>query len=327
MSPITGSIESTVIAACALAFFMLVAGAADGAKSDSPQQLIARADSSFDARNFEHAMKLYRDAIDAASAAADPSAQLEATAQIARCYLTQSQFEGAREWLDKATAMASDKHPGGFARYLGVKGRFEWREGRNDSAVAVFSQMYEYSKSHKMPVRAIDACRMMAIVSSPQEQIIWGKRGIAEAEAANMPENLPSLWNNLAAAYGDMKNFEESYQAFVKAREYHQLYGNETTKLYADYQVGWALRMKGDFDQALTWLRPALAAAEKAGNQDVQAQACEDIGEILIAKKDPAAGLVYLRRALDLFVKEGYREHSPAKVSALETRISEVEKQ
>ncbi len=325
MSPISGSIESTLIAACALAFIMLVAGAADGAKSDSPQQLIARADSSFDARNYEQAMELYHEAINAASAASDKSAQLEATAQIARCYLTQSQFEGAREWLDKATQMASDKHPGGFARYLGVKGRFEWREGRNDSAITIFKQMYDYSKNHKLPVRAIDACRMMAIVCSPDEQVIWGKRGIAEAEAANMPENLPSLWNNLAAAYSDLKNFEESYQAFVKAREYHQLYGSETSKLYADYQVGWALRMKGDFDQALTWLRPALAAAEKAGNQDVQAQACEDIGEILIARKDPAAGLVYLRRALELFVKEGYREHSPEKISALEKRISEEE--
>lgn len=307
---------------------MLVFGLvqASGASNPGPTELLAQADSSFDARNFEAAIALYKEALTAAEAKSDVSTQIEALSQLARSHLTQGLFEGAHEWLGKADAIASDKYPG-YARYLGVKGRLEWREGRNDSASIYFQQMYTYSKSIGLTARTIDACRMMAIVGTPEEQISWGRRGIAEAEAAGLPKELPSLWNNLAASLGDQKKFDEAYEAFVKARDYHWQYGSETGKLFADYQVGWALRMKGAHDQAMTWLRPSLAWAERLGNEEVQAQACQDIGEIYAAKKDPAAALTYLRRSLALFVKLGYREHSPQLVSDLEKRIAGIESQ
>lgn len=292
----------------------------------TPTELMTQADNQFDARNFTAAIDLYQRALAGATAMSDTSTQLEAMAQLARCHLTRNLFDGAKEWLEKAAAIASKDHPAGYARYLGVRGRLEWREGRNDNARELFMQMYDLSNAQNLPARAIDACRMMAIVGTPQEQIDWGRRGIAAAEQSGLLENLASLWNNLAASYGDQGDYVNACDAFLKAREYHWRFGNEIGKLYADYQVGWALRMKGDLDQALTWLRPSLAWAERLGNDDVEAQACEDLGEIAFARSDFRSAAAYLKRALEHFVKAGYRDHSPEKVAALEKRITEAER-
>ncbi len=292
----------------------------------TPTELITQADNQFDARNFPTAIDLYQRALAGATAMSDTSTQLEAMAQLARCHLTQNLFDGAKEWLEKAAAIASKDYPAGYARYLGVRGRLEWREGRNDNARELFMQMYDLSNAQNLPARAIDACRMMAIVGTPQEQIDWGRRGIAAAEQSGLLENLASLWNNLAASYGDQGDYVNACDAFLKAREYHWRFGNEIGKLYADYQVGWALRMKGDLDQALTWLRPSLAWAERLGNDDVEAQACEDLGEIAFARSDFRCAAAYLKRALEHFVKAGYPDHSPEKVAALEKRITEAER-
>ncbi len=291
----------------------------------TPTELMAQADNQFDARNFPAAIDLYQQALEGATTISDTSTQLEAMAQLARCHLTQNLFDDAKEWLRKAEGFASKNYPAGYARYLGVRGRLEWREGRNDNARELFMQMYDLSSAQNLPARAIDACRMMAIVGTPQEQIDWGRRGIAAAEQAGLLDNLASLWNNLAASHGDQGDYVSACDAFLKAREYHWRFGNEVGKLYADYQVGWALRMKGDFDQALTWLRPSLAWAERLGNDDVQAQACEDLGEIAFVRSDFHSAATYRKRALEHFLKAGYRDHSPEKVAALEKRINEAE--
>jgi len=312
----------TLVMTLSLAAVCFVRG---GDNPPTPIELLAQADSQFDARNFTAAIELYQRALAGATAISDTSTQLEAMAQLARCHLTQNLFDGAKEWLQKAAAIASKDFPVGYARYLGVRGRLEWREGRNDKARELFIEMYDLSDAHNLPARAIDACRMMAIVGTPQEQIDWGRRGIAAAEQSGLLDNLASLWNNLAASYGDQGDYVSACDAFLKAREYHWRFGNEIGKLYADYQVGWALRMKGDLDQALTWLRPSLAWAERLGNDDVQAQACEDLGEIAFARGDVRTAVTYLRRSVEHFVRAGYRDHSPEKVAEIERRIQEAE--
>lgn len=324
MTQFIGGNEGTIVAtiAAVLIAFALLHG--ENRPAGSSADLLKEADSSFDARNFARASELYQYALERATQEQDVSTQIEALSQIARCHLTQNQSDSAREWLAEAEKVAMEKYPSGWARYLGVKGRFEWREGRSENAAEIFKQMYSFSREQSLSLRAIDACRMLAIVGTPEEQLEWGLRGIEESEKAGMLENLPSLWNNLAVTYCDIADYSKAHDAFVKAREYHWRFGNEISKLYADYHVGYSLRLKGEYEAALKWLRPVLAWAERLGEHSAVGQACQDIGEVHIALGDTASGLSYLQRAFAELEKAGYSTNNPEALAELQRRIDEL---
>lgn len=292
--------------------------------SSSPYSLLAEADTVFQKREYERSRDLYEKVAQLAAESGDVSSQTEALSQIARCYLIAGDSAAARHWLEQAKALASPKLPPGWSRYLGVKGRVEWKAGDLLAAKQTFKDQFVFCRDNKLTSRAIDAVHMIAIVGTLDEQIEWGLKGISEAETAGEKRWLGPLWNNLAITYSDQKDYQMSYEAFLKAREYHWQYGNEANKLYADYHVGWVLRMKGDNDLALTWLRPALAWAERLENYDVMAQSLQDIGEVMIAKDAGSAGLEYLRRAEGYFRKAGYEQSGPDILTKLTTRIAEL---
>ena len=285
---------------------------------------LAEADKSFKARQYDEALKLYQEVLSQAKRTGDTSYEIESLSQIARCYLTQNQKDQAKTWLAQAQGVASPNYAAGWARFLGVKGRWEWRNNDSPTAATTFKLMFEYATEHQLAERAMDAALMIGITGNDSERIEWGLKGIKEAESTNSPGFLPMLWNNLAGTYSDIKDYDKAYDAYLKARTYHWLYSDETSKLYADYQVGWILRMKGDLDSALTWLRPALSWAERIQNYDVMGQASLDIGEITITRGDKQQGLAFLQRALDYYGKAGYPENNPEIYEKLRQRIIEL---
>jgi tetratricopeptide (TPR) repeat protein len=291
----------------------------------SPQELLAQGDTKFDGRLFDEATVAYQQAYDSALVAGDVSIQIESLSQLARCRLTQNDFDGCKIWLAKAAGIASEKYPG-WARYLGVKGRLEWRENHNDVATVTFKKMHDFAKAQNLPDRYLDAAHMVAITGSPKEQIEWGLRGIEEAEATGNLRWLASMYNNLAGTYSEQKDYEKSYEYYVKAREYHWRFSGEVGKLYADYQIGWILTMLGRYDEALTYLRPSLAWAERLGNDDVQGQACADLGDIAVAKGDKAEGAKMYRRSLGHFKKVGYEESAPDIFKKVEDKLAALGK-
>jgi tetratricopeptide (TPR) repeat protein len=302
---------------------LAVAGAAlQGAPSPDPS--LAETDSLFQQREYERSRGLYEKVAQLTEKSGDVSSQTEALSQVARCYLIAGDSAAARQWLEQAKTLASPKLPLGWSRYLGVKGRLEWKSGDLNAAKQTFKDQFAYCCANKLTSRAIDAVHMIAIVGSSDEQVEWGMKGIAEAEAAGEYRWLGPLWNNLAITYSDQKDYQKSYEAFLKAREYHWRYGDEIGKLYADYQIGWVLRMKGDFDEALKWLRPSLAWAERLEFYDVMAQATEDMGEILITGGDKSKGLEYLQRSRDYFKKAGYEQTGQEILTKLTARITEL---
>jgi tetratricopeptide (TPR) repeat protein len=285
---------------------------------------LAEADSVFQSREYERARGLYLKLVEQARIKEDSSRQTEALSQVARCYLIAGDPEAARYWLEQARVLATPILPLGWSRYLGVKGRLEWKTNDLAAARQTFKDQFNYCREHSLTDRAIDAVHMIAIVGNPDEQVEWGLLGIAEAETAGEKRWLGPLWNNLAITYSDQNDYQKSYDAFLKAREYHWQFGDEIGKLYADYHVGWVLRMKGDYDLALTWLRPSLAWAERLEFYDVMAQATQDMGEIFVAKGDRIQGLEYLSRALGYFKKAGYEQTGPDILSKLSDRIAEL---
>ena len=289
--------------------------------------LLNEADVAFKARRNEAALEKYSAALAAAREEFNHSVEVEALSQLARVNLVLGKKDEGHLHLNEASARVTDSDPYGWSRFLGVKGRFEWKEDDLPAARATFEQLYNYCTVNSLWGRAVDAANMIAIVAeTPAEQIEWGHRGIEAAEANDQESWLGPLWNNLAATYYDAKQFDSALTAYLKAREYHWRFSGEIAKLYADYHVGMTLRLVGRFDEAAQWLRPVLAWAERLGNHSAIGQACEDLGEIEIASGRKAEGIKLLKRARDAYKKEGYDTSWPEVWENINQRLADVDK-
>jgi tetratricopeptide (TPR) repeat protein len=287
--------------------------------------MLAKADELFQSRDYETARVEYEAVVEKAREEFNRSLEVEALSQVARMYLIQDDKEAGRTWLVRAEERATDSDPMGWSRYLGVKGRFEWKDGDLKKARETFDRMYTYCNTNSLWGRAVDAAHMIAIVSeSPEEQIEWGRRGIEAAEAGDEESWLGPLWNNLAGTYHDLKQYDSALQCYQKAREYHWRHSGEIAKLYADYHVGMTHRFLGNHDEAVRWLRPVLAWAERLGNHSAIGQACEDLGEIAVAGGDMTEGLKLLRRAREEYKLEGFDKSWPEIYKHIDARITEL---
>ncbi len=295
-------------------------------QQNSADSLLSAADDIFQTNNIEDAFGAYTKAFESARKEFNRSVEVEALAQMARMKLKSGQKEEGRTLLGQAEERVSDSDPLGYSRFLGVKGRFEWQDNDLAEARKTFEKMYDFCHANALWGRVIDAANMMAIVSeTPELQIEWSKKGIETAEATETERMLGQLWNNLAATYYDIKDFENALEAYKKSREYHWRFSGEVAKLYADYHIGMTYRLLGKFEEAGTWLRPVLAWAERINNHSAIGQACEDLGEIEAAKGNKKDALVYLKRARDEYKKAGYDTTWQEVWEHINTRIKQVE--
>lgn len=289
------------------------------------QSLLDEADSVFQSHDYQGALAKYQESLQQARREFNRPVEVEALAQLARVYLIQGNKEEGRKWLAQAQEKASDNDPMGWSRYLGVRGRFEWKDDSLPAARQTFDEMYTYCNVNAIWGRAVDAAHMIAIVAeTPEEQIEWSRRGIEAAEAGDQEKWLGPLWNNLAITYYDQKLYDTALDCFLKAREYHWRYSDETAKLFADYHVGMIYRYLGKYDEAGKWLRPVLAWAERLKNRGAIGQACEDLGEIAIAQGNKGEGLSLLRRARDEYKAEGYDQSWPELWQSINKRLKEL---
>jgi tetratricopeptide (TPR) repeat protein len=292
---------------------------------ETADSLLAVADAEFKDSRYQEARDRYQTAIESAHNEFNRSVETEATAQVARMYLITGEKEMGREWLIKAEGLAVDSDPMGWSRFLGVRGRFEWKDGDSKAARKTFEDMYDYCSGNLIWSRAVDAAHMIAIVSDdPAEQIEWGKRGIEAAEKTDNESWLGPLWNNMAGTYYDLKEFDSALTCYLKAREYHWRFSGETGKLFADYHVGMTYRLLGEFDEAASWLRPVLAWAERLGNHSAAGQAAEDLGEVSLAKGQRDDGIALLQRARDEYRKAGFDKSWPEVWQHVNKRLSDL---
>ncbi len=225
----------------------------------------------------------------------------------------------------EAGSRAVETDPMGWSRYLGVKGRFEWKDNDLTAAHQTFDTLYTFCHINSLWGRAIDAANMLAIVSqSVDEQIEWSRRGIEAAETAGEESWLGPLWNNLAATYYDEKKFDSALEAYLKARDYHWRFSDEQGKLFADYHVGMTYRALGDITNAVKWLRPVLAWAERSESHSVIGQTCEDLGEIAIATGRESEGIELMERARNEYRKAGFDQSWPEVWENINTRLQQL---
>ncbi|MCP4705421.1 MAG: hypothetical protein GY865_12530 [candidate division Zixibacteria bacterium] len=266
-------------------------------------KLLEKADSLFNSRQFQQSREVYKQAAKLAENSQDNSSLTETYSMIARTFLTLDKKEIGRKWIYKAQSIANIEEPSGWSRYLGVRGRFEWRDNELDKAQITFTEMYEFCSTQKLHERAIDAARMMAIVSDLEGQVLWGKKGIAEAEAGNVRRLLGSLWNNLAATYEDMGQYKDAVLAYLKARDYHYEFGDETTKMIANWALGHAFRLNDDIPNAIKWMTPVLPSAIKLNNIEFIGWTHDELGEIELIKENNKTALEHFTKAAE-YLKE-----------------------
>jgi predicted enzyme related to lactoylglutathione lyase len=294
-------------------------------------QLLARGDEAFQAGEYAEATQIYKRAVEAARQEGQEEVLAEALSQVARGHLIQGEKGEGRSWLKRAEAVVSPEMPLGWSRYLGVRGRFEWKNDLLELATKTFTNMYDYCLQHELHDRAVDAAHMVAITAPHEEQIVWAKKGIEAAEAGDLQGWLGPLWNNLGWTYEEMGRYQESLDALLKAREYHWKSGSEMNKLIADWSVGYAYRKLERPDEAESWLRPVLAWAERLYAADPSPDAaewvgfsCQELGELAIAREDLKDGHQYLRRAQESLAEAKMPEWDPDGYQLLVDRFAEI---
>ncbi|MBU1317781.1 MAG: TonB family protein [candidate division Zixibacteria bacterium] len=285
---------------------------------------ITEADKLFKSREYDKSREIYMKAMEKATEDGQNSELTESYSQIARCYLITDKKEEGRVWITKAAEIATPDEPLGWSRYLGVRGRFEWQDEELEKATATFKEMYEYCSGQKLHDRAIDAAHMVAITGSPEQQVEWGLKGIKEAEAGNVTGWLGPLWNNLGATYETLMRYDDALNAYIKAREYHWQYGTETNKMIADWAVGHAYRLAGNYDEAAKWLRPVLAWCERIENAEFVGWSHKELGEIDIINKNFKSALEHLVIAEDKLKAEQMPEWDPDGYKKLLGQIEEL---
>jgi tetratricopeptide (TPR) repeat protein len=324
--------RSSLLLACAFAAVVAVIGCGRGTRTDA--ELTGRleeADQVFRSREYDEAGRLYEAIAEDAEAAGDVSTYVEACAMRARSLLIRGHPEEVRPWLERAAQRADADQPLGWSRYLGVRGRFEWDAGDNETATRTFREMFDFCERHELWDRAVDAAHMVALTGDPEEKLEWATKGIAMAEHGNMTGWLGPLWNNLGWDYVDAERYEEAREALIKAREYHYMSESELPKLIADYSVAHVTRLLGELDQAEQDMSAVFDWAERLhaeGNPDAiewMGFSRWELGEIALARADKEAGLALMEEALGELEAAGMPRWDEAGWNERRARVAELQ--
>ena len=302
--------------------------------------LLQKADSLFNERKQAEALETYQQAAQKAEAESDSSNLAEAYSQVARCYLSLDKKEEGRPWLAKAAEIASESNPSGWSRYLGVRGRFEWKDAAEEAkavspeapaAAATFKQLYQFCMDNDLFNRAIDAANMITITGTTDERVEWGLRGIDAAEKGSVEGWLAPLWNNLGWTYNDLGRYKESLDALMKAREYHYKRGDDKSMLIADWSVGHAYRMNGQLDSATAWMQRVHEWSTRRYDADSIPENAEwvgfsfkELGEIALANGDRKTALDHFTEARKYFTEAGMQNWDAKGFEELSDRIERL---
>jgi len=336
--------RKTIIVSIVIASIFIAASCGQNEKGKAMShnvELMKLGDEYFNKGMRDSALAVYQQIADNAEQADNKSVLTEAYSQIARCYLAMSKKEEGRPWLDKAAGIADVNDPSGWSRFLGVRGRYEWKDAAEaESAVApeastaenTFKEMYEYCMEHKIHNRAIDAANMVSITAKIEDRVEWGLKGIAAAEDGELENWLAPLWNNLGWTYDDLGQYDKSIEALMKAREYHYKNGKEMPMLIADWSVGHAYRMNGQLDSALTWINGVFEKASKFYEDNPQPENAEwvgfshrELGEIAMAQVDETTALDHFKQAYEHLTTAGMESWDKKGYNELALKIEKIQ--
>jgi tetratricopeptide (TPR) repeat protein len=281
-------------------------------------ELLRLGDETFGKQRYAEAAEIYMRAAEAAEAMGHPAARIEALAQVAYSHLVQGRTAEGLPWLSRAAALASPAEPGAWTRYLAVRGRFEWRDGRRWQAESTFAEAFRICMAKGIFDRAVDAAHSAGVLAAADAREAWARKAILAAQSGDLRARLGPLWSDLAWSLDGEGRSELALEAFVEAREAHAASADARSRLSADWAVGRAHRVCGDLATARAWQRETLLWAERRHAATPDAESAEwlglthwELGEIDRAEGALDAAQAHLSAASVHFDRADLRQRWP----------------
>lgn len=207
----------------------------------------------------------------AAESSDDPVERLVLLTQVARALGLQGRYDEAHTALDGVETAPHDAAEVTVRLQL-ERGRLHRSAGAPAEAGSCFTTASDRAEEAGLDGLRVDALHMLALLpESPHEQAALTRKAIDVArgsgdESARRWE--ASLLNNLGMAQVDLGELDAALSTFQEALDARRRTGSVRDVQIARWMVGWALRLLGRTDEALTLQRALRAELDAAGEQD-----------------------------------------------------------
>jgi tetratricopeptide (TPR) repeat protein len=204
-------------------------------------------------------------------------------------------------------------------RHLLERGRVFNSARQPEQARPLFLEAWEAARAAEEDDYAVDAAHMMGIVEPPAEQLAWGLKALAAAEARAQPRArdwLGSLYNNLGWTYHDLGDWEQALDLFRRGQAWREAKGEARETRIARWAVARCLRSLGRLDEALAIQRELEQENARLGEKDGYVH--EELGELLLALDRTDEARPQLVRAHELFSQDPWlSEREPERLARL----------
>ena len=247
------------------------------------------------------------------------AARLELQTQIARAQGLQRQFDLAHATLDGVEKSLAGRPPCVAIRYLLERGRVYNSSLQPERAMPLFRQALEKALAAHEDFLAIDAAHMLGIAAPADERLRWNLEALAMTEHTDDARSkrwLASLYNNIGWTYHERGDYATALEYFEKALPAWRSRGGTQEVRAARWAIARAYRSLGRYDDALAIQRELAVEGDETGTPDGYVD--EELGELLLAKGDPAAARPHFARAFErLGADAGLHESDPQRLARL----------
>jgi tetratricopeptide (TPR) repeat protein len=249
----------------------------------------------------------------------DSEARLELLTQVARAQGLQRKFAAAHATLDDVEKALSGRPRRVAVRYLLERGRVFNSSKQAEKAVPLFRDALERARGADEDFLAIDAAHMLGIAAPADERLQWNLEAVAMTEKTGDPRArrwLASLYNNIGWTYHERGEYAVALTYFEKALPAWEARGDPHGVLVARWTIARAYRSLGRYDEALRVQRQL--AVEYAAVDAADGYVYEELGELLLAKGEPAVARSNFARAHELLARDaGLQANEPERLARL----------
>jgi tetratricopeptide (TPR) repeat protein len=238
-----------------------------------------------------------------------------ALSQVARALMLQGKEADARTTIGYAQDLIGDDGTAAGVQCLLERGRIENSSGNPTMAQPYFARALELGLSLGLEYEALDAAHMLAIAAPLEGQISFGLKALEMARKATGERAkrwVGPIVNNLGWSLMDAGRIEEALPCFRESLTFRLSQGVEGPIRVSRYSLGSVLRRLEEFEEALVFLREALATPGFDGYLN------EEIGECLFGLGQADAAKIYFQQAYDQLTAETNLAHdAPERLARL----------
>ena len=201
--------------------------------------------------------------------------------QIARTYGMRSDFSQAQQILTNIEPQIQHASVEAKVRYYLELGRtyssaihspeLQTTEAR-ELARSAYMRASELAQNGKLDSLAIDALHMMTFVdTTPEEQVEWNRKAMALMQSSSQPDAKKwdgSLHNNTGYALHLRGRYEDALLEFKLALAAHERGGNPQAIRIAHWMIAWTLRALGQLNEAIEIQLRLERDCDEAGEPD-----------------------------------------------------------